>query len=224
MGASIPFAQTCLPASHEKSICLFARSPSCHTKLNWSPGCDSDDDDMIEILSGEASESDRDSDIECITKEVSRRLSIEDTSSMHSISTSVEQRLKRTVTYDSDARSNTMSDGDSVDEQIQAQHHVTVSCAVKPTVQATKRMSFPPKCYLSDSSDDSDNEWLFSTKNKPQKSDTKIASTVQSMKPSAVHVVNLDQDDSSDSDISISQGFSSAVQRVHDEVVDLCSP
>lgn len=198
---------------------MFAGSPSCHAKLDWSPNCDSEeeDDDIIEILPGEASDSESDSDIECVTKEVSRRLSIEDT---YSSSPSMEQRIMRTVTYDSDVMSDTMSD-DSVKEQLNTQQHDTVSCATNTAVPKKKRISFPPKNYLSDSSDESGDDWLYGTHNRPQKSNRTIGRTVQS-KPT-VHVETLDQDDTSDSDTSISPGVR-AEQCVPQEVVDLCSP
>ena len=142
-----------------------------------------------------------DSDIDSIAKEVSRRLSIEDTSS-------TERKISRTVTYDSDDMSLA-----SVTERNRQQED-TVSVAFTGDRKKT-RISFPPSSLYSESdSDDSNDEWLFGSKKIQkglQKNDTKIES-----KPSVC--VDLDDDDdSSESDVS-------RTGQRQETVIDLCSP
>lgn len=194
--------------------------PSCKSKLDWSPDCD----DSMETLDVEMeptlddSDSD-DSTIDCITKAVSRRLSIEDTSS-------TERNIRRTVTCDSDSDSE--SDDSMFGDSTEQNNPVLAPIAAKIVDRKKRRISFPPSSFLSDS-DDSDDEWLRNATTNIRGGLQKIvAKTSTAVSTSTISkpfgFVDLDSDDASSSDESDAIRYQKPKVKKGDDVIDLCSP
>lgn len=194
------FTQTQLTAY----FCLLC-SPACHAKLDWSPECDIDLE--IELpLPARKTSSNRDIDvsIDDITKQVSRRLSIDNIS--HE-----KHQLSRIVTYDSDSMSFS-SIKERTKKETKERKRESLSGAARDKMKGSIPFSLLVDSDDSDSDSDSDNEWIMMSRTKTSAGSTrdpfttagKSVATRSSLSTFALSLTDSNSDDDSNKDWIIS--------------------